>query len=475
MDFGAYVSHDHVCRLVGRVGHAPRTRDNQPVLFPAAHPVIPREVPSANRERVWIRARGRKRFHLCLSAAVLVACCARPAFSQDAVAAPGDYETPGSVNAGDFLPKSAFTGKRVFVERTARNNGLQNTYRIRARAEEYEITGSEAALQFLQELRAINQLRQISTTKAVGRGLSQSARATYDTGRQIFRDPVGAVKKVPQGASRFFGKVKDFVSQDDEDTDRKASVGETIRGVLGIDDQKRKLAARLGVDVYSHNQALQKELDRVASAMAGGGLALNIGTMPIGGAVGIGLTAIGIDQAVDSLINESSPDDLRKWNQQNLANLGAKPDVVAQFLSHPWYSPRQETIITAALKKTRVDPDLFLESAIKALTEEDGRYFQRVAQLLAAYSDRVAPLQSLYLEEGVLCALDRNGVLVVPVSFDYAIWTQTVAQRVEALARVVGSDQAIKSAKIWTDGKLSDQLKAELDRRSIAYESLRQS
>src|SRR6516164_7426740 len=241
MDFGAYVSHDHVCRLVGRVGHAPRTRDNQPVLFPAAHPVIPREVPSANRERVWIRARGRKRFHLCLSAAVLVACCARPAFSQDAVAAPGDYETPGSVNAGDFLPKSAFAGKRLFVERTARNNGLQNTYRIRAGAEEYEITGSEAALQFLQELRAMNQLRQISTAKAVTRGLSQSAEATYQTGRQIVRDPIEAVKKVPQGVSRFFGKVQGFFSQEQEDTGQKTSVDETIKGVLGIDEQKRKL------------------------------------------------------------------------------------------------------------------------------------------------------------------------------------------------------------------------------------------
>jgi len=296
---------------------------------------------------------------------VLVTCCARPAFSQAALAAAGDYETPGSVNAGDFLPKSAFTGKRLFVEKTARNNGLQNTYRIRAGAGEYEITGNEAAL---QELRAINQWRQISTTQAISRGVSQSAKVTYDTGRRIVRDPLGTAKKVPQGASRFFGKVKDFVSQDDDDTGQKASVGETIRGVLGVDEEKRKLAARLGVDVYSRNQALQKELDRVATAMAGGGLALNIGTMPIGGAVGIGLTAIGIDQAVDSLINESSPDDLRKWNEQNLAESGAKPDIIAQFFNHPWYSPRQETIITAALKKTGVDPNLFLESANKAPT-----------------------------------------------------------------------------------------------------------
>lgn len=410
-----------------------------------------------------------ERFYFGLLAAMMLACFVRPALAQDTVRATGDYETPAPVDAEDFLPKSAFAGKKLFVERTAQNNGLQNTYRIRAGSEQYEITGSEAALQFWQELRAINQLRQISTTKAVTRGLSQSAKATYQTGRQIVRDPIGAVKKVPQGASRFFGKVKDFFSEDEEDTRQKASVGETIKGFLGIDEEKRKLAARLGVDVYSRNEALQKELDRVASAMAGGGLALNIGTMPIGGAVGIGLTAIGIEQTVDSLINESSPDELRKWNEQNLTKLGAKPDVITQFLNHPWYTPRQETIITASLRKANVDPNLFFESANKALTEEDGRYFQHVAQLLAAYSEKVAPLQSLRLEDGVLCALDRNGVLVVPVSFDYAIWTETVAQRADALASLVSSDQNIKSAKIWTDGKLSDRLKTELDRRSIGY------
>jgi hypothetical protein len=413
-----------------------------------------------------------ERFHLIFLAVAMLACLARAAFPQDAVRASGNYETPGPVNAEDFLPKSAFTGKKLFVQKTARNNGLQNIYRIRAGAEEYEITGSEAALQFLQELRAIDQLRQISTAKAVTRGLSQSAKATYETGRQIVRDPIEAVKKVPQGASRFFGKVQGFFSQDEEDTGQKASVGQTIKGFLGVDEAKRKLAARLGVDVYSRNEALQQELNRVASAMAGGGLAFNIGTMPIGGAVGVGLTAIGIEQTVDSLINESSPDDLRKWNEQNLTKLGAKPEVISQFLSHPWYSPRQETIITAALKKAGVDSNLFLETANKALTEEDGRYFQAVAQLLAAYSEKVAPLQSLRLEDGVLCALDRQGVLVVPVSFDYAIWTQTVAQRADALASLVSSDQDIKSAKIWTNGKLSDRLKAELDRRSIGFQSL---
>jgi hypothetical protein len=420
---------------------------------------------------IHVRRIAIQRLCLHIVSATLLLYVGPSAVSEDSVPSTSEYEIPGQVNAEDFLPKSVFAGKRLFVEKTAQNNGLQNTYRIRSGTEEYEVTGNAATMQFLQELRAINELRQISTAKAFSRGLKQSGKGTYETGKQIVRDPVAAVKKVPQGASRFFGKVKGFFSQDEEDGDQKSSVGETVKGFLGVDEEKRKLAARLGVDVYSCNQALQEELDRVAKATAGGGLAFDIGTMPVGGAAGIGLTLIGVQQTVDSLINDSSPDSLRKWNEQNLLKLGANRDLIAQFLNHPWYSLRQATIITASLHKTETNPDLFLENANKALTEQDARYFEQVAQLLAAYSQKVAPLQSLRLQNELLCAVDRNGILIVPVSLDYAIWTARVAQRIDGLAGLPSSDPSVKSVEIWTDGKASERVKAELGQRTIGYQS----
>jgi hypothetical protein len=393
-----------------------------------------------------------------------------PTAAQTVRPAPSDFEVPGPVAADIFLPKAAFAGRLLYVEKVAQNNGLQNTYRIRSHTEAYEVTGTEAALQFLQELRAIDQLRRISSTQAFTRGLNQSAQEKYESAKEIVRDPIAAVKRVPQGAARFFGKVKGFLSQKEEDTGAQASTGEAIKGVLGVEKAKRELAARLGVDVYSRNQVLQQELDRVASAMAGGGLALNIGTMPIGGPIGMGLTVVGVDQTVQSLINNSSPDDLRKWNEQKLSALGASSDLIRQFLNHPWYSPRQETVITAALEKVQVNPDVFLETANGALTDQDATYFQHVAQLLALCSGRAAPLKSFRVEDGLLCAVDSNGVLLVPVSFDYGIWTETVSQRVAALTGLVESGQGIIVIEIWTDGIISERAKEELGKRSISYQ-----
>ena len=411
------------------------------------------------------------RIYLQLLSTTLPLCLLCSAASETTKTTLEDYETPGPVNAEDFLPTWAFTGSKIFAEKTAESNGLENIYRIRVGQEVQMIVGSSAAEDFLRESRAIDQLRQISTAKAVGSGLKQSAKATYQTGKQMVQHPVESAKRVREGASRFFGKVKGFFSEDQADDDQDTSAGEVVKGILGVDDAKRKIAARLGVDVYSRNQTLQDELNRVASAMAGGGLAFDIGTLPIGGAAGVALTMIGIQQTVDSLINNSSEDSLRKWNEQTLSKLGANQDLITEFLNHPWYTLRQATIISTALNKVGIDPTIFLQAANKALTEEDGRYFEHVAELLAAYTQKAAPLQSFRLEDGLICAVDQNGVLVVPVSLDYAMWTATVAQRVKELADLSTSDQNIKGVAIWTDGKASERVKTELKQRGIDYQN----
>jgi len=100
------------------------------------------------------------------------------------------------------------------------------------------------------------------------------------------------------------------------------------------------------------------------------------------------------------------------------------------------------------------------------------RDFENVAELLAAYAQKAAALQSFRLEDKLICAVDQNGVLLVPVSLDYAIWTATVAQRLSELADLKNSDQNIKSVAIWTDGKASERVKTELKQRGIDYQSL---
>jgi hypothetical protein len=134
---------------------------------------------------------------------------------------------------------------------------------------------------------------------------------------------------------------------------------------------------------------------------------------------------------------------------------------------HPWYSPWHETIITDALATIGVDPTQFLEKACRALTEQDANYFQSIAQVLARYHKTKTPLRSLGLESGRVCALDSKGILVIPLSCDYAIWSEPAAGRVEAFSQLGQSRSEIKGLALWVDGKVSERAAQELKNRNI--------
>ena len=134
---------------------------------------------------------------------------------------------------------------------------------------------------------------------------------------------------------------------------------------------------------------------------------------------------------------------------------------------HPWYSPWHETIITDALATIGVDPTQFLEKACRALTEQDANYFQSLAQVLARYHKTKTPLSSIGLESGRVCAMDSKGILVIPLSCDYAIWSEPAAGRVEAFSQLPQSRSEIKGLALWVDGKVSDRATQELKNRKI--------
>jgi hypothetical protein len=154
-------------------------------------------------------------------------------------------------------------------------------------------------------------------------------------------------------------------------------------------------------------------------------------------------------------------------NRKKLQALGTAKATADEFLMHPWYSPWHETITTDALATIGVDPTNFLQAANRALTEQDANYFQSLAQILARYHKSKAALSSIRLEGERVCAMDSNGILVVPLSCDYAIWSENAAGRVEAFTRLSEGGGEIKGLALWVDGKVSERATQELKNRKI--------
>src|SRR5439155_1149860 len=95
-----------------------------------------------------------------------------------------------------------------------------------------------------------------------------------------------------------------------------------------------------------------------------------------------------------------------------------------------------ETIMIDALANVGADPTQFLAQASTALTAQDALYFQRLAQIMAAYSDK-NQLRSIHVDNGVVSAQDKNGRVLVPLSCDYAIWSEFNAGRLSAFSKLI--------------------------------------
>jgi hypothetical protein len=372
------------------------------------------------------------------------------------------FEIEGPVETKLFLPEDAMKGRLHSVGPQAENDSLLNTYFLYSRGQAFAVTTGFALRTRIRELYAIDKLRGMSKTEEFGKAMAAAGKQKLENVKGIARDPVGTIKRVPQGASRFFGRIGESLKGGGS-----KSEGTALQGITGVDKAKVKLAAKLGVSPYSTNQELQEQLTNTARAMAGGGLLVNIATGAVGGPAGDVITVLNVNQNLQDTLVNSTPDDLRIINRKKLFALGVTRENADEFLMHPWYSPWHETITTDALATIGVDPTRFLEKACRALTEQDANYFQRLAQILARYHKTKTPLSSIRIESDRVCAMDSNGTLVVPLSCDYAIWSEHAAGRVEAFTQLSQRRSEIKGLALWVDGKVSERAAAELKNRKI--------
>jgi len=202
-------------------------------------------------------------------------------------------------------------------------------------------------------------------------------------------------------------------------------------------------------------------------AMAGGGFIISAATMAVGGSAGDVVSALNVNQTLQAALVNSNPAELRIINRKKLFALGVTRENADEFLMHPWYSPWHETIIVDALATIGLDPTAFLGKACQALTEEDANYFQRLAQILARYHKTKTPLSSIRLENARVAAMDSTGTLVIPLSCDYAIWSEPAAGRVEVFSELPQSRSEIKGLALWVEGKVSDRAAQEMKSRKI--------
>jgi hypothetical protein len=367
---------------------------------------------------------------------------------------PSQFETPPVLSARETVPAELYEGPHHKVEDAVPTYGYANTYTVVSDYDTYVVVGDDMLRARVQEIAALAALEEISRSKAFANGVAQAVKSPFRTAKDLILHPVDTISGVPKGMWRIMNRVGGMVAV------RRGEFEESvIKELIAFSWVKRQYAHMLGVDVYSTNSVLQKELNRVSWAAHAGAMGVAIPVWYIPGAAGVTVQATMATARLNTILRDYSPEDLRHLNRKKLIDAGYETSLVDNFLRHRWFSPRHKTHITDALEGLGdvEGKDTFLSIALSASSEEDALFFQCMAEMMRGYHDHISPVRRIVVVWGLPAAYTAEESLALFLQLDYGSWTQAAAEALQAVAELQLSDAQIARRELWLTGCLSDR------------------
>jgi hypothetical protein len=323
------------------------------------------------------------------------------------------------------------------------------------------IAPSDARLRrLLREVAAIAQLQAMQQTEAFEKAAIEAGKSPFRSAKNLLDDPVGTLSAIPEGIGSIFARANEQLRREG----RSQYEDGPAKQILAVSSYKRDYAAKLGVDVYSSNEALQKELDRLAWASAAGNLtlgALSVAT----GAVALQVASnVRVLEQAQNVVASTPPSELSKRNRDQLRRLEVRDGVADRFLRNAALSPRHTTIIVASMVALGHIPGQanFIEYASRAETEDAALMFQQMAELIASYSTLVIPVRQIAIILNLPVITTTKGAVLLLLPIDRLLWTERSAALAEGLARAQPH-----VLEVWIAGDASPRSEAGLGQSGL--------
>jgi hypothetical protein len=324
------------------------------------------------------------------------------------------------------------------------------------------IAPSDARLRrLLREIAAIAQLQAMQQTEAFEKAAIEAGKSPFRSAKNLLDDPVGTLSAIPEGIGSIFSRANQQLHREG----RSRYEDGPAKQILAVSSYKRDYAAKLGVDAYSSNEVLQKELDRMAWASAAGNLTL--------GALSIATGALALQVAsnvrllaqAQNVVVATPPSELSKRNRDLLRRLEVPDPVADRFLRNAALSPRHETIIVASMVALGNVPGQtsFIEYASRADTEDAALMFQQMAELIASYSTLVTPLRQIAIVLNLPLITTTKGAVLLLLPIDRLLWIERNA----ALANELAQAQP-RAPEVWITGDASPRAEAVLAQSGLS-------
>lgn len=380
---------------------------------------------------------------------------------------PVEYETPGILDAYEILPPELLEGKDFWLDRRVVSYGFNNRFIINSHFGRFEANGEDMLIIRQHEVVAIGGLREIKKTKAFGEAFKKAATSPLKGAQALITDPVNTVKGIPKGIGKFFGRIGEMTKGGRGD--REDGYTKELIGFAAI---KRKYAYKFGVDVYSSNEVLQKDLNSVSWAGFAGGMTVNVAMLGIKAASNTAYYAVQgtkLVHGMNQILLDSSPEDLQKLNRKKMVEMGVGDSVIKEFQKNRAYSPRHQTILVGALAEMQgvKDREQFIKQALYAEYEEEAFLYQRVAEMLHGYHTQVKPIKEIIPVRKFAVGYTSDQTIVATFPMDLLYWIEPADLGSEALVKLDLPGRPVKKTELWFTGTITPRTMKEFNARGL--------
>jgi hypothetical protein len=394
--------------------------------------------------------------------AVVIAALA-PAMAAASRAEEARYERFEPRPTADVLPPDMIEGPHYRLAPTVRSYGSLNYFLMRSDYGTFDAASDAMLRRLVRENHAITVLQGITLSDAYEKALAQAALSPVRGVQDLITRPQQTVAAVPNALFDVFNRVSQGVETElsGEKTQYESSA---LAQALQMSSYKRDYARQLGVDPYSGNPVLQKQLDSVAWAAAAGNLTVSAATMGGGAAIAAISYARNISQAVD-IVAAQPPAELMIRNRAALDQMGIDPGLEQEFLGQLQYSPRAKTILITALASMQgtAGRSSMLEVALEAPDETMAIFYQQMAEMLNAYDERIAPITKIARYGHLVVAYEQSGKAVILAPLDWVIWDRRGALLASDIAEAWHLKRGGDTLELWITGTVSRRFREEAE------------
>ncbi len=375
-------------------------------------------------------------------------------------------EKPPSFNAAKISGIKR-VGENYTIRNPVRSDGILRVYVLATPYGDITVNGDEMLRMRINELRALAALERVGASQSFTRALAEKGLSPLTFTGKLITNPAKTINDTLAGVGGFFGRISSGINNVGQTRD------DAVSSLLGVTDERRKLAAAYGVDPYTDLPPLADKLNQLSQAAALGGLVVTGALMAVPGAAGIivsnlstvdTLNGIGIEDLARSYTAEQILD----INRDLLNKMGVDESLRDKLLANRNYTPIDMAAMVAALDgmKSVANRSAFVARAADANGRAIAYFMRRQAELLAADYRKHGGYVRFIALASYPFVLTRDGKVMALLPIDALSWTsitargfaQVTAERKRAAPdakgelRIAGMATALAKRELKKDG-----------------------